>query len=144
MIGKRADEAVDLSGQVAIVTGGGRGLGRAYALRLAQAGAAVAVVARSSDQLAETVRLIELEGGRALALTADVSDRAAVQGVVAEVEERLGPVDLLVNNAGVAGPTVPAWEAEPNDWWRCLEINLGGPYLCARTVLPGMIERRRG
>jgi NAD(P)-dependent dehydrogenase (short-subunit alcohol dehydrogenase family) len=133
-----------LTGQVALVTGGGRGIGRAVAGALAAAGAAVAVVARSADQLAETAALITTAGGRARAYRADVSDRAAMTRVVEAVERELGPVDLLVNNAGVSGPAGPTWEASPDEWWRCLEVNLGGPLLCCRLVLPGMVARRRG
>jgi NAD(P)-dependent dehydrogenase (short-subunit alcohol dehydrogenase family) len=136
--------AHDLTGQVAIVTGGGRGIGRAIAQALAQAGAAVAVVARSEDELAETVDLIQHAGGRAIAVAADVTDRAAVDGAVARAERELGPIDLLVNNAAVATPVGPAWEVDPEAWWRTVEVNVRGPFLCSRAVLPGMIGRRRG
>lgn len=131
-------------GQVALVTGGGRGIGRAIAQGLAAAGAAVAVTARSTDELAETVRLIREAGGRALAFPADVTDRAAVEDAVARAEGELGPVDLLVNNAGVLQPIGLAWEVDPDAWWRCVEVNLRGPFLWTRTVLPGMLARRRG
>ena len=137
-------QEIDLGGQVAIVTGAGRGIGRAMALELARAGAAVAVLARSEDQLTETVALIEGEGGRAIALPADVTDQLAVARAVAETERQLGPVDLLVNNAGHGGQVGPVWEVEPDEWWRCVEVNLRGPFLCARAVLPGMIARQRG
>jgi NAD(P)-dependent dehydrogenase (short-subunit alcohol dehydrogenase family) len=139
-----ADGSIDLAGQVAIVTSGGRGIGRAMALALARAGAAVAVVARTADQLAETVALVEGAGGRAIACPADVTDRAAVEGAVAQVERQLGPVDLLVNNAGIPAPIGPTWEKDPDAWWRCVEVNLRGPFLCSRAVLPGMVTRRRG
>jgi NAD(P)-dependent dehydrogenase (short-subunit alcohol dehydrogenase family) len=134
----------NLTGQVAIVTGGGRGIGRAIALGLAKAGATVAVVARSEDQLAESVTEITRLGARAISITADVSDPAAVQKMVVEIEGTLGAVNLLVNNAGLAGPIGPTWETDPDDWWRCLEVNLRGPMLCSRAVLPGMIARGGG
>ena len=97
-------EDTNLSGQVALVTGGGRGIGRALALGLAAAGAAVAVSARTEAQLAETVDLITKSGGRAAAFPADVSDRVAVEEMVKGVEDELGPIDLLVNNAGAGAP----------------------------------------
>ena len=133
-----------LVGRVALVTGGARGLGRVYALALAEAGAVVAVAARSADLLAETVTEIEAAGGRAVAVPTDVAHRPAVDALVAEVERRLGPVDVLVNNAGIGGPFGPFADTDPDAWWRCLEVNLRGPALCARAVLPGMLLRRRG
>jgi NAD(P)-dependent dehydrogenase (short-subunit alcohol dehydrogenase family) len=134
----------ELAGQVAIVTGGGRGIGRAIAQAFAAAGAGVTVTARSEDQLAETVALIEAGGGRALAIPADVTDQAAVERVVKETELRFGPVDVLVNNAAVTGSIGPVWEADPAEWRRCLDVNLYGTFLFVRTVLPGMIARRAG
>jgi NAD(P)-dependent dehydrogenase (short-subunit alcohol dehydrogenase family) len=139
-IGRQAD----LSGLVALVTGGSRGLGRAYAGALARAGAAVAVTARSEDGLAETKRMIEEAGGRALALPLDVTDADAIRSVVAAVEGELGPLDLLVNNAGVMAPLGPDWEVDPERWWQTFEVNVHAPFLCARAVLPGMIARKRG
>ncbi|MBA2475620.1 MAG: SDR family oxidoreductase [Actinobacteria bacterium] len=129
----------DLSGRIALVTGGGRGIGRNIALELARAGARVAVAARSRQQVADTAR--ELDG---LALEVDVSDRDAVERMVAETERELGPIDLLVNNAGIGAAPEPIWEHEPDEWWRVFETNMLGPYLCCRTVLPGMVERRSG
>src|SRR4029079_9248415 len=80
----------------------------------------------------------------AISVTVDVTDPGAVERMVREVEESLGSVDLLVNNAGSAGPIGPTWVTDPDDWWRCLEVNLRGPMLCSRAVLPGMIARGRG
>src|SRR4051794_1744342 len=99
-----------LAGQVALVTGGSRGLGPVIARALARAGARVAVAARSTDQLADTVITITAEGGQAIAVPLDVTDRATVDRAVATVEQRLGPVDLLVNNAGVGGTIGRLWE----------------------------------
>jgi NAD(P)-dependent dehydrogenase (short-subunit alcohol dehydrogenase family) len=141
---ERARGPIDLGGQVALVTGGGRGLGRAFALALAGAGAHVAVTGRGAAPLAETVALVEQAGGRALAAAGDAADPDAVARVVSTVESRLGPVDLLVNNAGVIGPAGRDWETDPADWWRTFETNVRGPFLCARAVLPGMLVRRRG
>src|SRR5689334_21198578 len=101
-----------LAGQVALITGGGRGIGRAVAEAFAADGAAVCVMARSADQVAETVAAIEGGGGRALAGVGDVSDEMAVQRVVAETEQRLGPVDLLVHAAGAPSTVGPLWETD--------------------------------
>jgi NAD(P)-dependent dehydrogenase (short-subunit alcohol dehydrogenase family) len=138
------DSEIDLTGQVAIVTGGGRGIGRAIALELASAGASVDVVARTEDQIAETVDDIAQEGGRAVAVPADVSDPESVERMIRDVERALGPVDLLVNNAGVVGPIGPIAETDPAEWWHCQEVNVRGSLLCARAVLPGMVARCRG
>ena len=129
---------------VAVVTGGGRGVGRAIALRLARDGRPVAVLARSTDELAESVGLVEEAGGVALARPVDVTDGDAVAHAFREVEETLGAVELLVNNAGSAVALGPAWEVDPEVWWRDVETSLRGAFLCARAALPGMLERGRG
>jgi len=129
----------ELSGQVALVTGGGRGIGRGIALELAAAGARVAVAARSAGEIESVAR--EIDG---LAVTTDVSNRASVEALVERVQTELGPIDLLVNNAGVSEADEPIWKQEPDDWWRVFEINVLGPYLLCRAVLPDMVERGRG
>jgi len=135
---------VDLTGQVALVTGGGRGLGRAFAIALAKAGARVAVTARTAEPLAETVAMVGRAGGRALAIPGDVSAPDAVAHVVRTAESQLGMVDILVNNAGAVGPLGYDWEVDLEDWWRTFEVNVRGPFLYARAVLPGMVKRQRG
>ena len=137
-------EAADLTGQTALVTGGSRGLGRGFALALSAAGAKVAVTGTSASALEEATALIEGAGGVALAIAADVADEGAAAETVASVERALGPIDLLVNNAGVIGPLTATEDADPAQWWRTLEVNLRGPYLYARAVLSGMVQRRRG
>jgi NAD(P)-dependent dehydrogenase (short-subunit alcohol dehydrogenase family) len=133
-----------LRGQTALVTGGGRGIGRAIAQALAAAGAKVAVLARSVDELAETVSMIQKDGGHACACTADVTHADDVNSAVRKTEESLGPIELLINNAGEVKPFGPLWETDAEEWWQSLEVNLRGPLLCTRAVLPGMIGRRRG
>ena len=133
-----------LVGKVSLVTGGGRGLGRAFAEALAQAGSSVAVTARSEDQLAETVKLIESAGGRAIAIAGDVSNPQSVEEAVTATEQQLGSVDILVNNAGLTGEIKEDWLTDPKEWWHVLEINLHGSYMFTRRALPGMIERGRG
>jgi len=134
----------ELRGCTALVTGGGRGLGRAFATALAKAGAAVAIAARSRDQLVQTETLIRDHGGAAVSVAADVSDPDSVRAMMMQVENALGPVDLLVNNAGTGGPFGPTWEADAEEWWSCLEINLRSAVLCCHAVLPSMIARGRG
>jgi NAD(P)-dependent dehydrogenase (short-subunit alcohol dehydrogenase family) len=136
--------SIDLEDQVVLVTGGGRGLGRAFALALVEAGAAVAVASRTDAELHEVVERIAQAGGRALAVQADVSKPDDVARMVTTVEKQLGPIGLLVNNAGVFRAAGDAVVIEEDAWWREVEINLRGPFLCTRAVLPGMIARRRG
>ena len=128
-----------LDGQVVLVTGGGRGIGANIARELAGAGARVAVSARSKDEV-EAVAA-EVDG---VAVVADVSKREDVERMVAEVESALGPIDLLVANAGVSGPGGATWEIESGEWWHVLEVNVLGVHLCCRTVIPGMLERGNG
>jgi 3-oxoacyl-[acyl-carrier protein] reductase len=135
----RVSNGENLEGRVALVTGGGRGIGRNTAVELAEAGMKVAVSARSKDEIEETAAEI---GG--IAIQCDVSDREQVERMVAETEEKLGPIDLLVANAGMAPDEDKAWEMEPPDWWRTFEVNVLGVYLCNRAVIPGMLARGRG
>lgn len=133
-----------LKGRVALVTGAGRGLGRDFAISLAQAGMRVAVTSRTAVELDETVARISATGGEAVSFPADVTDTEAVEALVQFTESQLGPVDLLVNNAGTATPFGPTWETDANQWWRTLEINLKGALLCGNAVIPGMIGRGTG
>ena len=133
-----------LTGQVALVTGGGRGLGRAFARALAAEGVKVAFTARTERELAETQALIQEAGGTSCAFTADVTDRGAMEQVVAAVTDQFGPVDILVNNAAILTPLAYDWDIDLDEWWRTIEINLRGPYLCTHLVLPSMMARRSG
>ncbi len=124
---------------VALVTGGGRGIGRGMAQELAKAGYRVAVSARTREQVEETASEI---GG--LAVEADVSRREDVDRMVATVERELGPIALLVNNAGIAAWEDAGWKMDPDKWWHVFEVNVLGAYLTCRAVIPGMIERGVG
>ena len=130
----------DLAGRVALVTGGGRGIGRAVALELARSGADVAVISRTRSEVESVAREVEALGRRSLAVAADLAARGAVEAAVAEVERSLGTVLVLVNSAGVAGPFGPTWDTEPAAWERALRLNLTVPYLTSRAVLPAMLS----
>jgi len=129
----------ELDGQVALVTGGGRGIGAGIACELADAGARVAVAARTRAQVEEVAGEI---GG--LAIAADVSKQDDVERMVAETERELGPIDVLAANAGIGNQSGSTWEMDPEDWWRVFEVNVLGVHLSCRAVIPGMLERGRG
>lgn len=136
---------MDLSNQTALVTGGGRGIGREIAIALAAAGARVTVIARDAAQLAETAALADPGGSRVHTAAADVTDEWAVGQAVAEAQARFGPATLLVNNAGGYFPDEPPlWEADLGKWWRTMEVNLFGTLVCARAVLPAMLAAGGG
>ena len=134
----------DLGGQVALVTGGGRGIGRATALALAEAGASVAVCARTGEEVEETADAARAMGVGSLAGPVDVTDEAAVRAFVGRVEAELGPIGFLVNNAAAGTVSGPIAEADQEAWWRCLEVNVRGPMLCVQAALPQMITRGMG
>ena len=124
---------------VAVVTGASQGIGRVIATRLVAAGFQVAAIARSQQLLSE----LAAETG-AMPVVLDVTDAVAVAAVVARVEAELGPISLLVNNAGIAGNGGASWEHEPADWWRVFEVNVLGTFLLCHAVMPGMVSRRAG
>lgn len=133
-----------LQGRTALVTGGGRGIGRSAALELARQGATVAVLSRSNAEIAAVAYEIQQQGGQAHTLAADVADMAAVEAAVAELADLSGPVDILVNNAAIIGPIKPIEQTDPVAWTNTISINLIGAYHCMRAVLPSMRERNWG
>jgi NAD(P)-dependent dehydrogenase (short-subunit alcohol dehydrogenase family) len=133
-----------LSSQIALITGAGRGIGKGIALRFAAEGAAVALTSRNKAQLDQVAGEIESAGGRALAVAGDVTRRADVERIVKTVTEKLGPITLLVNNAGIAGPYGPIGVVDPEAWWAAQQVHVLAPMLFMTAVLPGMTERRAG
>ncbi len=135
-----------LQDRVVLVTGGGRGIGRAIALALAEEGAKVAVTARTASELEEVAGAIRNRGGRALPLTADLADRAAPRHIVQQVADQLGPVEILVNNAGIGSSANPQPVVDFDDdfWELSLRVNLTAPYLLCKAVLPAMLAQRWG
>jgi NAD(P)-dependent dehydrogenase (short-subunit alcohol dehydrogenase family) len=129
--------------RVALVTGGGRGIGREIALAFAREGLSVAVVARDHARVAETAEAAHRLGVESLALELDVTDGTMVGGVFARVAAELGAIDVLVNNAGIA-ESASFGRTDPALWERHLRVNATGPYLCTREALPGMLARGWG
>ncbi len=139
-----------LEGKVAIVTGGSRSIGRAIALALAKAGADIVVAARTETEgempgtIHKTAGEVRALGRRALAVKTDVSKEAEVEGMVSQTMAEFGRIDVLVNNAGIIGPTKGVLETTTADWDAIVDVNLRGAFLCARAVAPVMAEQREG
>jgi NAD(P)-dependent dehydrogenase (short-subunit alcohol dehydrogenase family) len=134
----------ELNGTVAVVTGAGRGIGREIALRQAQGGAKVAVLARTAREINETASIITRAGGAAIAISVDLVDRLAVEDALARVAGELGAIDLVVNNHGSFGAFGPIWECDPDVWWQDVEINLRGTFHTCRVAAPAMLDRGKG
>jgi NAD(P)-dependent dehydrogenase (short-subunit alcohol dehydrogenase family) len=132
-----------LRGHVALVTGGGRGIGRSTAIMLARLGAAVVVLARNADEVEAVTSEIRAGGRRAIAIASDVSEQADLEKACATSLEAFGPIDILVNNASVLALGSVA-EVDPAEWVAAIEINVIGTFRCMRAVLPHMLDRRWG
>ncbi len=133
-----------LKEKVAVVTGSGRGIGRAIALAYAREGADLVLAARSLEALQETRAAIEALGRKALVVPTDIRHEENVRKLAEQALAHFGRVDILVNNSGIAGPTAPLWEIAPAEWEETFAVNVTGTYLCCRAFLPSMIERRSG
>ena len=132
-----------LKGKVALVTGAGKGIGRAVALALAAEGVHVGLLARTAADLATLAAEIAPLGVKTASVVADVADRAAVEAAVAHVTQQLGPLDILINNAGI-GSFAKFLDMEPEQWEHIIQVNLMGTYYVTRAALPGMIARQTG
>ena len=133
-----------LNNKVALVTGGGVGIGEAISLAFASEGAAVVVAARTLPRLEAVAEKIKSGGGKATAIQTDVSDEGQVKRMVAQTLSEYGQVDILVNNSGIMGPTASVVDIKLEDWNEVLAINLTGAMLCSREVLKSMVSRQRG
>ncbi len=135
---------MQLAGQVAIITGGSKGIGRAIAAGYAEEGASVVIVARTEVDVETAASEIRSGGGRAIGIAADVSSEADVDAVVSRTLREFGQIDVLVNNAGAIHPRIATVDLELDTWRRVLDVNMTGAFLCARSVLPHMYERGSG
>jgi 3-hydroxybutyrate dehydrogenase len=134
---------MELFGKIALVTGGGRGIGRACAIALAQAGAHIIVAARSSEEIEKVAQEIDALGRPSLAVLLDVSKVESVEKAFREIEEKWGGCDILVNNAGIAA-SAPIVKCSEELWSQIMEVNLNGTFRCMKAALPKMLERGWG
>jgi NAD(P)-dependent dehydrogenase (short-subunit alcohol dehydrogenase family) len=133
-----------LEGKIALVTGAAGGMGSACALAYAREGADLALVDLNESGLEKVAGQIRKLGGEALSILTNVADPSAVQGAVEEAIQDFGRIDILANIAGHQGPGSPVWEVDPDAWRRTLDVNLWGPFLFCRFVLPHMVKQRSG
>lgn len=134
----------NLNGQTALVTGGAQGIGAGIAQRLGLAGAVVAIADLNQDGADTYAAKLQEEGIQACGIQLDVSDSSSVAQAFAQAESRLGKIDIVVNNAGIAGRAAPVSEQSDEDWQRVIDIDLTGVFYCCRAVIGGMIERDYG
>jgi NAD(P)-dependent dehydrogenase (short-subunit alcohol dehydrogenase family) len=135
---------MELHDKIAVITGGGRGIGRAIALAYAREGADLVLASRSKEALEETRAMVEALGRKAVAVPTDIRQEESVRNLVEQTISAFGRIDILVNNSGIGGPSATLWEISPTDWEETFAVNVTGTYLCCRAFLPTMIERRSG
>lgn len=134
-----------LDGRVALITGGGRGIGRAIALAYAAEGARLSLSARTATELEETAQLVAGRlGAEVITVIADVSDRSQVDTAVSRTLDHYGAIDVLVNNAGNIGPVAKAWDCDPEDWMRTIAVHLMGVFYGCRAAIPAMLQQGSG
>ena len=134
----------NLDGRVAIVTGGNGGIGLGMAEGLAQAGAKIVVVGRNSEKNAAAVSRLEKLGVEVFSIEKDLTEATAGAEIASATEERFGRIDILINNAGITGPTAPLWEYDLEKWKKVVDINLMGTFNCCRAIVPNMIKNDYG
>jgi len=135
---------MELENKIAVITGAGRGIGRAIALAYAREGANLVLAARSQEALEETRTMVEELGRKALVVPTDIRSEDSVHNLAVKALQHFSRVDILVNNSGIAGPTTPLWDIKLADWEDTFAVNVTGAYLCCRAFLPGMIQQRSG
>ncbi len=133
-----------LENQIVIVTGAGRGIGKSIVLHCAQEGAHVVLAARTGSELQETANEIKQANGEATIIPTDVAIPRQVDQLIERTESEIGPIDTMVNNAGRLGAVGPMWEADPDNWWKDVEVNVFGVFLCCRAAIQKMNGRNRG
>ena len=136
--------AGQLEGRTALITGASQGMGKVIATRFAREGAKVVLVARSRERLAETAEEIEADGGWALVAPTGLRDAADVGALAQRVEAEAGPLDAIVSNSGIAGPTAELWKVAPEEWEETMRVNVTGTFLLCRALLPAMVRRGSG
>jgi NAD(P)-dependent dehydrogenase (short-subunit alcohol dehydrogenase family) len=133
-----------LEGNVAIITGAGRGLGRASAIEMAREGASLVILSRTTVEIETTSRMVEKVGAQVLSLKADISRATDIQKAVDKAHSHFGRIDILMNNAAVGGPVGPLHEIDEGDWTICMDINLKGYFLFSKAVIPHMMGQEKG
>jgi len=133
-----------LKGNVAIITGASRGLGRASAIEMGKEGASLVIISRTLPEIEATSRTIEKVGGNVLSLKVDISRSTDVEEAVDKAQSHFGKIDILMNNAAVIGPVRPLFEVDEGDWNICMDINLKGTFLFSKAVIPHMIRQKKG
>jgi NAD(P)-dependent dehydrogenase (short-subunit alcohol dehydrogenase family) len=135
---------MELQDKIAVITGGGRGIGRVIALAYAREGANLVLASRSKESLEETRAMVEDLGRKALVVPTDIRQEESVQNLAEQTLSHYCRIDILVNNSGITGPTTPLWNITLAEWEETFAVNVTGAYLCCRAFLPGMIEQRSG